>query len=775
MSFEMNPADITPVSSQEIKQQQEEVRQQEEQNNVPLFDFNDDNKKVEKEDFSSGLLKLGFDDKTAQDIFKLFDTDESGNVTEEEYNTILASMEECGVETSENGITASNVEEYQAKINEDKNNIIELDIPSHGRLVQNGEISKVLDEALSKHSSKLNGKGSTTSTGEATTQDDLISPDYSIVATGKIMNPSSEAQAQAITDITEGIDNLYYDTYGNGDIFINFPDGTTKKVDADGNITKIETTVLTWSDGSVSYKSYTIEDEVGNIYTKNILYNKDGSILGSEVSVENKNGQQLKYEEYNGNGLLYRIVNYEYDENNNQIKKTVLKYDKDKHITNKTEQYFENGIYTEGKTVTKTDNQAAIQELSKQGITISEEDALKIRHLSIFADLSTADIAYAVSMGYDKYLDSIANCMGFKYIQNGKATSFIMNDYNKLIETIKNRENVEEAFCPTIDSIDDAYNDLSGGDTCVIDGKLYIKTASGMEQLNMSREKYFELFPPASKYVINQNQSGDCYLLSTMYSMMTNPSTYANLLRCFTENEDGSVTVKIPYKGPNPNHLPDVFIETFLGIPYYPASDITFTIPSNGKMDDFYTPEIGYSNHNGKTYADACEGIRALEYLYGFNVLNANIDSLFEELDKAVQNGDEWKINEINDKIKEMTNRAEDAKGEGGDVNFVFRAFGLKSSSIGVAGLLHTESEEWVPRGKPLTEYSLVGGAFSRNNTSALSDIGESDRHAYAIRPFYDENRELKYEVTNPWNTACSTILTQSELDETFTKIWFGF
>ena len=124
-----------------------------------------------------------------------------------------------------------------------------------------------------------------------------------------------------------------------------------------------------------------------------------------------------------------------------------------------------------------------------------------------------------------------------------------------------------------------------------------------------------------------------------------------------------------------------------------------------------------------------------------------------------------------------MTDRAEDAKGEGGYGNFVFRALGLKSSGIGVAELLLTKfsPEEWVLRGKHPTEYSLVGSTSSWNSTSSLSDIGESDCHAYAIRPFYDKNRELKYEVTNPWNTACSTILTQSELDETFTKICFGF
>lgn len=86
------------------------------------------------------------------------------------------------------------------------------------------------------------------------------------------------------------------------------------------------------------------------------------------------------------------------------------------------------------------------------------------------------------------------------------------------------------------------------GEVFVFNDKLCIKTDSGTgwETLNISKEKYCELFPPVERYASKQGQSGDCYLVSALNTMMADPRGKLQLLSCLTENSDGSITVKLP-------------------------------------------------------------------------------------------------------------------------------------------------------------------------------------------------------------------------------------
>ena len=66
-----------------------------------------------------------------------------------------------------------------------------------------------------------------------------------------------------------------------------------------------------------------------------------------------------------------------------------------------------------------------------------------------------------------------------------------------------------------------------------------------MQPLNISAKAYLELFPPVERYATMQNQSGDCYLVSTVDGMFKDPAARATLLKCFTENADGTIKVRI--------------------------------------------------------------------------------------------------------------------------------------------------------------------------------------------------------------------------------------
>ena len=538
--------------------------------------------------------------------------------------------------------------------------------------------------------------------------------------------------------------------------------------DKDGNIKSSQETRYEYGENGLKKESSTVYDENGNILsTKDIQYENKKKVKTIETLFDNESGSKTIKEYDKSNTKPQKRTIFKQDEKTGNTIKVTIEYSGigDNNITNWSQEI----LNADGEVISESNQEKLIAELNKQGINITEDKALKLGHFS--DDLSLDDMAYAISKGYDKYLENIADYGSIGHIKDYNATSFITNDYNKLIDTIKERKSVEEAFCPTMESEASASDKLNVGDTCVIDEKLFIKTDEGMEQLKMSREKYLELFPPSARFSINQQQSGDCYLLSAMYSMETNPHTYVNILRCFTENEDGSVTVKIPFQMLNEKYSdPSIpfaeYMEYKKRDDFYVVPDVTLTIPPNGKMEDFYTPSYNYKGEVGLTYANACEGIRALEYLYGFAALNVNIDNIFKEMDAAIESGNQEEIDRLNEKIKEVAFEAELKKGSGGYSTDVFFDFGLISATDVFSSRIPVDIRN--------EEYIYVAATSPLEDRVLLDNIGESDNHAYAVRPFYDENGELKFEVANPWHTGYVAIMTYDELISTFNHIYIG-
>ncbi len=117
--------------------------------------------------------------------------------------------------------------------------------------------------------------------------------------------------------------------------------------------------------------------------------------------------------------------------------------------------------------------------------------------------------------------------------------------YKALTEGI----NVKDLMVPSAKSIDAGLSSAKIGDVFEVEGSnhIFIKTGDcKYTELNMSKEAYCKLFPPLDRYTSGQQNSGDCYLVSSLNSIMANPNARNMLLSCFNENSDGSITVKMP-------------------------------------------------------------------------------------------------------------------------------------------------------------------------------------------------------------------------------------
>ncbi len=123
----------------------------------------------------------------------------------------------------------------------------------------------------------------------------------------------------------------------------------------------------------------------------------------------------------------------------------------------------------------------------------------------------------------------------------------ILQDLQLLLNAKRFDMDVNDLMVKTYNSEASIAN-VELGEVFVFNDKLCIKTDSGTgwETLNISKEKYCELFPPVERYASSQGYSGDCYLVAALNTMMADPKGKLQLLSCLTENSDGSITVKLP-------------------------------------------------------------------------------------------------------------------------------------------------------------------------------------------------------------------------------------
>ncbi len=272
-----------------------------------------------------------------------------------------------------------------------------------------------------------------------------------------------------------------------------------------------------------------------------------------------------------------------------------------------------------------------------------------------------------------------------------------------------------------------------------------IKLSDGsIQELNISYETFRKLFPDGYDLNIAQSGVGDCYLVSSIYSLMKNPDTRVIVLQCFTENADGSITVK------------------------FPNGNIEFTFDAGKNMSDYVsTTKI----------VSGSEGIAMLEYTYGLELVDKQYKELSEELRRAVEsNADEVQINKLMDKISSLVDNKgvyeQTLRDEGGYMDSVYSMFGLDSGWYSSGS---DEFKELLFNTDNWSKYVFGAGTKHASSTDYLDaglDILEG--HAYTINPKLTSSGEIEIEITNPWHTYLHTTLTIDQFLKYFTGLYYA-
>ncbi len=161
----------------------------------------------------------------------------------------------------------------------------------------------------------------------------------------------------------------------------------------------------------------------------------------------------------------------------------------------------------------------------------------------------------------------------------------------------------DELLVPEFKTLESARKNVEIGDVFSIQGEknIFLKIdEQNSKHLKFDKKAYCKLFPPVKRFISNQRNSGDCYLISSLNKMTENPNARKYIYDCFESDEEGNITVKLP------------------------ESEVSVTI----KPDETIYNLGVISNRCAK----GALGIQLLEFLYKKEVLNDKIKNLEHEI-----------------------------------------------------------------------------------------------------------------------------------------------
>lgn len=364
-------------------------------------------------------------------------------------------------------------------------------------------------------------------------------------------------------------------------------------------------------------------------------------------------------------------------------------------------------------------------------------------------------------------------------------------DLDLLYDAHINGKDVQEAFVPTLKSQEDSSYCREIGDVFSVEGQdnIFIKTGEDEnKQLKITKNTYLKLFPPLERFAMYQGDAGNCYMLSALDVINSNPKTREKLLSCFEENGD-ELNVSLP------------------------GSEYVFTMNKNKMPDEIKDFKEQYSM--------GARGFKILEHVYGKDVQyhltkdaheilqdqSQNAKGIFtklmfkkqlKEFEKALSEnpdniaidrkmsdqsvswnesvGVEWsKLSDISSKF---TRASDYYRGKGGHEEWVFQRFGMnnidKIFDLGTANSDKAQELLFSPDNKE----QFVFTAFSNGNDRDANEFGLTDkehgiytRHSYSVKPKVDKNGNNILHVSNPWNSTQSSVMSYEEFQKLFTVL----
>jgi hypothetical protein len=405
-------------------------------------------------------------------------------------------------------------------------------------------------------------------------------------------------------------------------------------------------------------------------------------------------------------------------------------------------------------------------------------------------DVETSNVEMLINLVEERKVNPSA----LLYLCNqGIMSDEFENDLDMLYDAHINNKDIKETFVPTLKSGEEGIKDRNIGDVFGIEGcdKIFIKTKdSECKQLDISRNTYLKLFPPLERFAIYQGDAGNCYMLSTLDAINSNPETREKLLSCF--HEDGeNLHVSLPNsdysfsmnKNKMPAEIKDYKEQYSMGAAGFKILEHVYGQDIQQKMLTDAHSILQDRSKNAKGFITRRMFAKQLKQFE--NELAKNPDNIIVE--RTIQGqqvswndstGVEWhKLDETTNAFK----RASDYyRGRGGHEEWVMQKFGFKDENIEKLFDLNSDNAE---KTKELLFNSenkdkYIFTAFSSGNGQNLGseglldeDYGIYTKHSFSVKPKIDKNGNKVLHVSNPWNATQSSVMTYEKFAELFTGL----
>ncbi|MCR5260609.1 MAG: hypothetical protein K6C94_02105 [Candidatus Gastranaerophilales bacterium] len=392
--------------------------------------------------------------------------------------------------------------------------------------------------------------------------------------------------------------------------------------------------------------------------------------------------------------------------------------------------------------------------------------------------------------------------------EHGTMSELVKDDldtYQKKV--VEQGMSVKDAFLPESKTQKAGEKAAKVGDVFRVAGKnmIYVKTAEGSsEKLEMDADTYLKLFPPVERFAACQNNNGDCFFLSSVNSIMENPTTRASVYSCFTQ-DGNDVIVHLP-DGSNPVKC------------------------ENGELP---------KNFNKEMYTSGPDGMKLLEHMYGYQIETQKFNDYQDYVDEEIE--------VLEEKLDNLSGKAQDAKtikkianlqnkidgyeaakaeveaimsdpnhtkafiiddcgefvigkdglpmmeevekinsncqtvsnyyiGLGGDCDVVTQDFGFDSESYEIGmddeyideALFAENPNDYLISAITYDASETVDNKSGRVEQEQNKSYSIYSQHAYKILPFDDENGKRMFKVTNPWNQSHRVVMDEKTLKTYF-------
>lgn len=433
---------------------------------------------------------------------------------------------------------------------------------------------------------------------------------------------------------------------------------------------------------------------------------------------------------------------------------------------------------------------------------LSEEDRYNITNVYARGDEESANVKMQLDMINKRLLEpaTLSN-----YWETGKMSKGLAQDLDMMYEADKAGKNINDVYVPKVKSQAEGTKSVKIGDVFEVENqdKIYVKTDKDeSRQLNLDKKMFCHLFPPAKRFTTQQRSIGDCYLVSTLGTLMENPKARVALYEAF--NQDGKdVTVKfkngfgeykyefgeLPYNRVQQYHARGAngirILEDAYGLDSVNKADTMFKKIMTEKIDAKKEALKTATGAEKEKLQKSLEGHqnRLNDYIEAKKDPNRKIvvcrddnyfNIFYEEDENGLKFADLFRDPDNDSKFRSP---ADFYRGSLGGYNFeVLQRFGFggfRQMNLDIESDKQKAKEMML---KPkFNENFIMTGGTRANGGRVENPVAESAGiygfHAYTLKPHLDEKGALKVTCTNPWNTSYNADVSYKQFLEYFDSV----